>query len=191
MCEAPQRRCERTHDAGFSLIELVVATLLFSLVTITVVGVIISATTAERSVRTVTGATSAGQLVMRSLDAGISSAAAPVTVTASGSDQYIVARTPSKGTTLTWSCSAWYFSSSDRTIRYTNSSSSITVSSTAQRSWSLLADGVRPVGSTAVFAASGTIGAVVTFTVDAGNTPPVSFASTITTQSPATGVGSC
>jgi prepilin-type N-terminal cleavage/methylation domain-containing protein len=178
-------------DEGFTLIEMIVATLLFSLVTITIAGVIISATTAERSVRTVTSATSAGQLVMRTLDAGLSSAASPITVTASGSDQYIVARVPSKGATLTWGCSAWYFSSADRTIRQTTSSSAISISASGQRSWTLLADSVRQVGTTPVFAASGTVGAVVTFTVDAGNTKPVSFASTITTQSPATGVGTC
>ena len=186
------RRRLADRDQGFSLIELLVSTALFSLVMIVVVSVIITATTTQRTVSSVSSSASTGQLVTRSMQDGISNSATPLSVTASGSDVLIKARTAGKASTLSWSCTAWYYSDADHTIRTTSSSNAIgTVTATSQQSWTLLASNVRMIGTTPVFAAVGTTGVAVSFTVDASPMKPVAFVTTFTSQTTVVGSSPC
>lgn len=181
------------RDAGFTLIEMIVSTLLFSLVMVAVVGVFLSTSSAERTVRSMTSATSAGQLVTRSMEEGLTNAAVPIQVTAIGGDALVLATTASKGTALGWSCSAWYYSADDGTIRSTSSAGAITgVTASSQRSWTLLADDVSAIGSTPVFGPAGTTDAVdVSFRVDGGQAGHVAFETTITSQTTVNGSAPC
>lgn len=181
------------RDAGFSLIELMVTSLLVGLVTIAVASVLIGTTTAERSVRTVATATNSGGLVARTITDRLTNAATPILPPAITGDQVVAARVASKGSTAVWSCMAWFYSASDRTVRQTTYTPPLgTVTTASQRSWTLLADGVRPLsGSTGIFSAIGTVGVGLAFTVDAGSSPPVKFQTSITSQTRVAGSAPC
>lgn len=178
-------------DAGFTLIELSVVTILFALVTVTVGGILIGATTAERTVRSVASATNAGQLVARTFEETASNAVAPLADPQGSGDQYLKIQMVGKAAAITYQCVAFYYSATDKTIRYTTSPTAIgTPTAASQKSWQLLASGVAKQGSTAIFARTGST-YKLTFTVDAGDQDPVAFATTATSRSTATGTLTC
>jgi len=180
-------------DRGFTLIELIVASGLIVLVLSVLGGIMISSMTTERSVRTLTTATSTGQLVTGSLEDGIRNAATPITFTAPGGiDQMVTARVAGTGSALTFSCQAWYYSSVNKTIRYKRADTAITAANAAaQTGWTLLAEGVTPkTTGVPVFSLSGSTVSFA-FKVDAGKYPAVVFDSSITSQSGVTGVAPC
>ncbi len=186
-------RDERSkRDEGFTLVEMIVAAATFSLVAITVMGVLLTTITTEAKVRTVTTAANQAQLVTRTLDGGITNAAVPLSLTTAGSDQFLRARVAGAGAIVSWTCEAWYYSAQDRTIRMTSSAAAIAQPTVEQqRSWTLLADTANPKGgSTAVFSLVGTVGVSVAFTVDAGDAPDVVLESVFTSQSRVTSGGS-
>jgi type II secretory pathway pseudopilin PulG len=180
---------ERTDD-GFTLIELIVAASLTVLVILVVGGLMYSGSTTERSVRTVTAATTAGQLAASNVEKSIRNSSA-FKVQAVGADQFLVARIAGSGTALTWTCSAWYFSAADKTLRTITSSTAIAQPTVAaQQSWTLLSGGLIPAGGTTVFLAGGSR-LTITFQVDAGTGPDVAFRSSIASQTGQTGSTPC
>lgn len=186
-------RARFRDDQGFTLIEIVVSTLLFSLVAIAIGGILIGASAAEREVRTVSAATNAGQLVARTVEDAVTNAALPILITTVGTnDQLLQVRTAGRGATVSWTCAGFYYSAASGTIRYTTSSASLVGTTAAsQASWTLLADGVAKQGTTDVFQASGSTGVIFTFTVDSGTTNPVAFASTVTSRTNVSGSAPC
>jgi len=186
-------RPPRPAEGGFTLVEMVVAAAVFSLVAITVMGVLLTTITTGEKVRTVTAAANQAQLVTRSLNAGISNAAVPPSLTAVGSDQLLRARVAGTGASIGWSCQAWYYSASERTIRTTTSATAIAQPNATQLAqWTLLASEVHPkAGSTTVFSLVGATGIAVAFTVDAGEAPDVVLESTFTSQSKVSGGSPC
>lgn len=147
----------RRDDRGFTLIELLASSLLFAVIFTVIGSIFISLVRTQESVETTTQTTNVGQLAARSVDDGIRNSSG-FQLTAVGADQLLTARTASSGTTLTWSCIAWYYAAAgDGSIRTSTSSTAIAAPSAAQLStWTLLIDGVEPrVGST-VFTVDGT-----------------------------------
>jgi hypothetical protein len=172
------------------MVELIVAASLGVLVILVVAGLMYSGSTTERSVRTVTVATANGQLASTNVEKSIRNSSA-FKVVAVGADQFLVARTAGSASALTWTCSAWYFSAADKTLRTMTSSSAIAQPTVAaQQSWTLLSGGLIPAGGTTVFLASGSR-LTITFQVDAGNGPDIAFRSSIASQTGQTGSTPC
>lgn len=194
---------ETSDDRGFTLIELIVATAILTLVLSIVGGLIISMIQTDRTVRATTTATTQGQLVTESIERGIRNsveqgtpARAFAITTLSNSDQLLVARTAGSGATIAWRCTAWYYSASERSIRTRTSTTAIaTPSATARANWTLLADGIRPtVAGGKVFDDAASVGRTLglSFTADAGENPRVSFVTSASSRAgTATGAPAC
>jgi Tfp pilus assembly protein PilW len=184
----------RHDDGGFTLIEMVIATAL-SVVVLAILGsVFVSVTKAQSSVTSLGSATTNGQLAIRSIDQGVRNSSI-VAVKAVGSDLLLQARTVGSGSTAVWSCTDWYFSVTDKTIRVKTSGTAITAptSTALQKSWMLLASDVTPVSSTPVFALTSTsTGQTVaqSFRVTTAGSPSV-FANSSSNQAVPTGDPLC
>jgi type II secretory pathway pseudopilin PulG len=184
------RAKDEQSDDGFTLVELIVAASLTVLVILVVGGLMYSGSTTERSVRTLTSATTAGQFAATNVEKSIRNSSA-FQVQAVGADQFLVAKVAGSASALTWSCAAWYFSAADSTLRTMISSSAIALPTVAaQRSWTLLSGGLIPSGGTTVFLAGGSR-LTITFQVDAGKGPDIVFRSSIASQTGQTGSAPC
>lgn len=188
-------------DSGFTLVELMVAALLTVVVLSVVGGIMFSSTKTENSVRTVSQATSAGQLVTNSIESGIRNSAVSVNTTIpfqlttpSGSDQMVVALVVGNAAVASGRCVAWYYSASQKTISYTSSSSAIAApTASALASWTRLSGGVTPLsGSTTIFSLRGTQGLTLAFREDVGsNNSAIVFQSSISSRTGLTGSFAC
>ncbi|WP_349898773.1 hypothetical protein [Parafrigoribacterium soli] len=173
--------------------------MLIVLVLSVVGGLMISTTSTEAIVRTVTSATSSGQLVSRSVTTGIqnsgnsSSTAAPFKLTApSGNDQMLTALKVGSAATITYQCVAWYYSATERSVRYTTSGAAIPVPSSATlATWTLLSTGVSPLSGTGIFAQQGSKGVTLSFKEDAGKSNAVVFQTSATSRTGLTGNIAC
>jgi hypothetical protein len=114
----------------------------------------VSSLLTERTVRTVIAATTQGQSTADSIETGIrSSSAFKITSENAGADQMLSARV-AKGTaaTVAWSCVAWYYSASDKSIRYKQATVAIPApSAAALSSWTLLVSDIKPTTGTKIF----------------------------------------
>lgn len=165
-------RTRIAEDDGITLVEVLIAAVLSLIVLGVMAGMFISTTNAEANVRGLTTATTQSQLAWNTIDRSTRNSSI-VAVASVGSDMVLRARTVGSGTTAVWGCTAFYWSATDKTIRYSTSTSAIAApaNTAAQRSWTLLADNVVKTGSTAVFAvATNTAGSqtlTTTFSVTA------------------------
>lgn len=164
-------------DEGFTLVEMIVATALFALVFTVLGGAMIATITTQGTVTTVTSSTRDAQVVATTIDTRIRNSS-EFQVTNVGADQLLVARVAGSGSSLTWRCYGWYFSSANGgSIRMTSTApgTKITTPSADQlASWTLLVSGVAPRTGSTVFTASGTQLAVA-FDATAGDNQPVAI----------------
>jgi type II secretory pathway pseudopilin PulG len=170
---------EPLSDEGFTLIELLVYMSLLTMVLVIVGAFMIDSLKVERDVSSAADATSTAQLVSTSVQAAVRNGSG-VKVLSAGSDgsQMLVARTTTRGETVSWVCQAWYFSASDKAV-YTKTSQTPAVAITLPTSsplgsWTLLGSGITPSkpGVEAVFASTGD-SATLNFEVAAGERKPV------------------
>ncbi len=170
------------REDGFTLTEMIAAAAIFALVSLTLGGVMISISRAQTQVTTATSATNMAQTAADSIDSGVRNASA-LKLTASGSDQLLVAKVAGSGTTLTWQCRGWYYSAADGGklwMTQTASGTPIGVPTSAQlATWTLLIDGVTPSSGTTVFTRSGSR-VEVGFLVAVTGTSPVQMDFTTT-----------
>lgn len=146
-------------DAGFTLTELLVYLMLAVVVLTVVGGILINSLTVERSVSDTSQASNDGQLVSSAVGRGVRNASV-VWHSAVGADpELLMVRTSGSETPQKWTCQAWSYSDGEIRMRSSTAAISTTVTPLALKSWTLLADGVRPtyVGSVAspIFALSG------------------------------------
>jgi type II secretory pathway pseudopilin PulG len=134
----------RPAEAGFTIVELLVYSVLSVIVLLIVGGILIKSLTVERSVREASEASNAGQLVATSVSHGVRNAneiwqSAPGVV-----PQILMVRTVGSEETPNWRCQAWSYDSGE--IRTTTSATAISTIQTADsvKSWMLLAEGVQP-----------------------------------------------
>jgi len=169
-------------DEGMTLIELVVASMLGLLILTIAGGFIINGLRGQHSVSNLTDATNTGQLTATAIQTDIRNASAIKVVP--GTNQFVTARVARGGSTsVSWKCVAWFYSATAKEIRFKTSSAAITSPSTEQfKTWSLIADGISPVGGQ-VFA--GDISHLnMTFSVDAGTSDPVVISSSAYSRNP-------
>jgi prepilin-type N-terminal cleavage/methylation domain-containing protein len=145
------------RDAGFTLTELLVASAIFALVAMVAGGIFIGQFRAQQQVSSVTSTTTDAQLAGTTIDTGIRNSSG-FKLTASGSDQLLVARVAGGAATLQWTCRAWYYSASAHTIRTTSTTpgTPVTVPTAAQlATWTLLVDGITARSGSTIFSTTG------------------------------------
>ncbi len=179
----------KRDDAGFSLVELLISMTLFSVVLTIVGSVIVSALTAERTVREVTGSTTNGQLVVNVIEETVrNSTAISVTTAADGLSTFAAVRTTAGGAAR---CHAWFYDSTAQAIFEHTSVSAITrpTPGAVDTEWTILSNGVVPTtnagGATLpVFAIRGTRGMTVSFAIDGESRPISLFITSVTGRAP-------
>ena len=145
-------------DRGFTLIELVIYCSLLAVVMLVVAGITISALRAQSIVRSTGSASNGAQLVVRSVGAGIRNSSSFQAAAPTGTGQLLRARVAARNGGLSWTCAAWYYSSSNGALYMTtNPLAMVTAPAGVPTGWSLLAAGVSlSPGATQAFTASGT-----------------------------------
>jgi Tfp pilus assembly protein PilW len=181
------------RDEGFTLVELLVYSLLLVVVIAVVGGLFISSTTTQQAVGRVTDATKAAQLTADSIESGVRNASAFTITTPTGTDQLLRARTVLGDSAATWTCMAWYYQASGGgSIRYTKSSTAIsaTPSAATLATWTLLESGVSPTSGTTIF--SGTFPLLnLSFKGLASGNAPVGITSSAVSRTGVTGSSPC
>ena len=183
------RRSVRS-DEGVTMMELLVYTILGSLVLIIVGSLVINGLRGQESVTAITTATTQAQLAASTIQTDVRNSSA-IRVTVIGNDQLVVARVARGGdAAIVWKCVAWYYSATTKEIRTKTSSAAITAPSVSGlTSWSLIASKVKPTTSGAAVFTGDAKQLSMTFTVDAGSTKPVPVTSSATSRNQ-TGVSS-
>ncbi len=173
------------QDDGFTLIEVLVALMLTSLVITVIGGLFVSVTKTQQTVDAVTSSTTSGQQDATTVTDRVRNGSGFV-LTDSGADQLVVARSAGTGSVINWTCYAWYYSASSKSIRMTTSApgTKIAVPTPAQLAgWTLLVSGVTPRSGSQVFTSTGTQ-LSLEFNAQAGGHPPVAIQ---TSAAPMTG----
>ncbi len=171
-------------DHGFTLAELAVYGILLGVVLTTAAGLLISGTIAERTVRTVVGASTNSQLAADSIETGIRNSSGYALTAPSTGTQVVRARVAQGSTSVVWNCAAWYYTPnlSGGSIWYKVSSTAIADPTTANiGTWTMIADNVKPLSGTTVFS----IGAnqlAFAFMTTAGTDPPIGINSSATSR---------
>lgn len=180
-------------EEGFTLVELLVYGLVLVIVLTIVGGLLISSLSTERSVRSVTSASTTGQLAAESIVTGIRNSSGFAVSTPVPSDQMVVARVAGSGDSIDWTCTAWYYSAAgDGSIRSTRSASAIAAPTAAQlAAWTLITEGVDSIGGSPVFAVGGTDTLAIMFHSLAGDRPPVAIESSAVSRAGAPGGTAC
>lgn len=183
----------RVSDRGFSLMELLIAMSLFAVVVTVVGSIIVSALTADRTVRDVTGSTTDGQLVVNVIEETVrNSTAVSIDPDPDGSSIYAVARTTAGGAAR---CQAWFYDNETGTIFGRTSAVTIVppTPGSVSSDWTALSAGVAPIVDNSgvavpVFALDGTRGLAVSFSVDGGAGVSSLFITTATGRAPQSNV---
>ncbi len=164
-------------DRGITLMELLVAAGLLSLVITVVGGILVSLFSTERLVAGVSQGTTSAQLTSTSIADRIRNAST-FEVSGTTGSELLVARVASGGESIVWTCHAWYFTSAgDGQIRYTSGpdGTPIVAPSSAQlASWTSLIEGVTAPDGGRVFTAEGDT-VRVAFDADTGDAPAVAI----------------
>jgi prepilin-type N-terminal cleavage/methylation domain-containing protein len=173
------RQPRRAHDAGFTLIELIAAVAIFSVIFVVIGGIFMSLVRTHATVRDSTQAASSAQVTVTTIEVGIRNSI-NFALTNIGSDQFLVARTASSGSTLEWRCQAWYYNAADDTIRFltTDGVAIDAPSSTEVAGWLVLAEGITPRNPATVFTKGGSE-LVLSFDSSIDGAPPVALESTV------------
>ena len=157
----------RDESSGFTLIELVVASSLTVIIAIVIGSMLISTLGSEKTIRTTTQATSAGQLVAQSIDKGVRNATW-IDLTAASGEYFLTVRTASSTAVVTYSCQAWYVTPAGSA--YVKSSPTKITKPTGGNvtGWTLLTTGVQQAGTASILSRTGRE-VTITFEVDAGD----------------------
>lgn len=179
----PGHRVRQT-DAGITLVELLIYSVLM-LVVLTLVGTILyRALVSQRDVRDVTDASNAAQLVSASFERGVRNASKIAYTTSAGDELLAVRARVGSSTAPSWACEGWFYDASALTL-YTktvpaagapNPAITAPVSTADYATWTTLARGLSPrAPSTAVFTPDGLPIATVdlNISVAAGQRRPV------------------
>ena len=164
------------HDGGFTLVELLLASMITVLALSIVTAIFVSTIKAQQAVDSVATSASKAQLAASNIDNRIRNSSEFAVSTPSGTtDQLLVTRSASAGSTLSWTCYGWYYSSaSGGSLRMTSTAAGtkIVAPTTSQLSaWTLLVSGIAPTSGSTIFSASGTQ-LSVGFKATAGSSDP-------------------
>lgn len=184
-------------ESGFTLTEMLVASLLFAFIFIIAGGIFIASLGVQRTVSDVTSATVDVQLAAQSIDKGVKNAVALELTGDTGAptglptgDLMLVAEVATgsgDADAIVYNCQAWYFDSSAGELRWRATSlAEVTApTATALAGWTLLADRVTPIVPQSVFTHSGaTVGVAYEATVDENSPVAIEFSTTSLSGAP-------
>ncbi|MDO7882849.1 prepilin-type N-terminal cleavage/methylation domain-containing protein [Antiquaquibacter soli] len=182
----------RRSDSGLTLIELMVAGLILSLVLLAIGGITVGILSAQRTVAAVTQTATSAQSAATAIATGVRNASDVRLSTPTGSDQLLVVRTANTTSTLSWSCRAWYYQASTGTIRtkVTTGAAIPAPNSTQLATWSTLVTGVTPASGTQIFSVVAG-GISITYNATISNGRPVAIDTTAIKRTGVAEVGSC
>lgn len=147
----------KANDAGFSLIELLVASALGLIVLSIVGGMVISSVTTERTVNDSTTSSNLGQLALSSVSHGVRHASALSLLEPTVDTQVLMALIVDDvlAVPATAHCEAWFVGAGE--VRTTRSDTAIAIPSGSADvvDWTLLATDVEKVGAAPVFTTPG------------------------------------
>lgn len=168
---------DRQSDDGLTLVELLVGMVISTIVLVTIVGIVITITTTERTVSDVTRGATAAQSTAFAITERIRNGTDEFEVTAVGADQLLVTATAGRGATLEWQCAGWYYSAEGEGAIYqrvTPPTQVITAPTRTQlATWTVLINGVVAPESGAVFSRNPDGSLSVEFEALAGGSPPI------------------
>jgi prepilin-type N-terminal cleavage/methylation domain-containing protein len=171
------------EDAGFTMIELIVVCALLGAVMAAVGGMYISTLKAERQVSGDTTAANDAQLAARAIDDAMRNGSSFYVTDGFDGGQLLVVRTAGAGSSVDWSCAAWYYSPENggeiRTEVQPDGSNIGLPGNTELPGWTLLVSGLTSSG--AVFTAVDDVLQVAFETVDSEGrtTTTIAFASSL------------
>lgn len=152
---ALRARLRSSADDGFTLVELIVATAVLSVILLAVGGLMFSTTITQRTVTAMSDATNSAQTAADELRTQLRNAAEFRLTTVDAHDQLLVARIASGSSTATYVCRAWYFARDEHELRSTTwpvaGSTALPTSPTTVEGWPLLLSGVAPRTGSTVF----------------------------------------
>lgn len=172
------RRLHRL-DHGVSMAELLIYSLLLGGVMTIIGSLLINSLRTEDTVSGVIDASTSAQLTAESVSTGIRNSSVFKLETVNGSDQLLRARVVDKNGT--WTCSAWYYSNSGNSVRFSQNTGLLTATgynSAALATWTLLASNVVPASGAAATApifTAATSQVTMNFRVLAGDNPPATI----------------
>lgn len=177
------------HDRGFTLVELVIAMSLLSIVVTIVGSMIISAIRAESTVREVTGTSTNGQVALNVIEQTVRNATElQVTPDADGASVFVALRTSVGGAAQ---CHAFFYDApTDRILQRPGSTTAIPapVPGEVGSDWTSLSGGVVPIVvdgvAEPVFAQQGSLGLAVTFAVEQTSRTGALFITAVTGRGP-------
>ncbi len=152
-------RARVRDDDGFTLIELIVATAVLSIILLAVGGMMYSTTITQRTVSSVNDASSTAQTAADGIRTQLRNAAEFRVTTVDGHDQLLVARIASTAGTASYTCRAWYFARDEQQLRSREwpvaGSTALPTRPGSVADWPLLVDGIDPrPGLTGIFGTS-------------------------------------
>lgn len=179
------RKLRASADAGMSLVELLIYSLLLVTILVIAGAIIMNSLTTQQTVTTVTSATSAGQLVSSSVEQGIRNASSFQVATPTAFGQALRSRTVrvTQAGVSTWQCQAWFRTSGgDFYTRVGNATIAVPATAGDLTSWTLISRGVNlPAGVTQAFTgSSGQLTLAVS--VDPGDADSVLISTTIVSR---------
>ncbi len=180
-------------DSGFTLVELLVTTLLVALVLTVVGGIFISVTSVQRTVGSLTSTTTAAQAAASAIEQGVRNSSEISLTIPAGTDQLLVVRTANQTGTLTWNCRAWYYSATNGSIRSTvtaNGTKITAPNATALATWPLLVSGVTPHSGATVFTNTGDA-VTIDYAVAVTTGPAIRIQTTALKRTGVVGTGTC
>lgn len=145
-----RRKFNDAPDRGFTLIEMLVASVLSIIVLTIGGGVLVGGLRAQESARTVTDAANIAQQIVRSIQAGVRNASAITVISdAVAGTQLLLARTiGSDPNSTVASCQAWYYTPLNGGTVYTRRTTPASVislpSGGPQGLWTIIGSGVSP-----------------------------------------------
>lgn len=168
-----------SRDSGFTLIELIAAVGIFSVIFVVIGSIFISLIRTQQTVQNTTSSASSAQVAATTVEVGIRNSM-NFALTNVGADQLLVARTASSGAVLEWRCQAWYYSAAEDSIRTRSTDGAAIAAPTAAQleDWTLLASGITPRNPATVFTKGGGE-LVLSFDAAIDDAPPVAVESTI------------
>ena len=157
----------RDDASGFTLVELIVSSMLIVVIAVVIGNILLTTLGSEKTIRTTTQATSSGQLVAQSIDKGVRNATW-IDLTAASGEYFLTVRTASSTATVTYSCQAWYITQAGVAYMQTSANKITKPVGGNVAGWTLLTTGVQQVGTTSILSRTGRE-VTITFEVDAGD----------------------
>ncbi|TFD66589.1 prepilin-type N-terminal cleavage/methylation domain-containing protein [Cryobacterium gelidum] len=182
----------RSTEAGFTLVELLIYSVLSVVVLLIVGGILINSLRVERSVREASQASSAGQLVASSVSLGVRNASGIWQSAPGVVPQILMVRTVGSAETPNWRCQAWSYDNGEVRTKYSTGAISMIQTSTSVKSWMILAEGAQPLIVAAVPAPVFTVaGRRVDLALDmsTGAGRPVLISTSSVSRQPTTSIG--